>query len=187
MDGFFHLLRGEEPGEVLVSPEVSAVMTRLPSRVCPVVDPADGPRGHCPGLSPEDEDFLGWWRAWSPEASTMWLRPSSGPWKPWDSPSRNPGVSLLSPAEGSKDRSKESHSWSVAGSGSRSRSAARSRSFLVRWTEEGGRETASPIFVAADGAHVGILVIADQPRVGAREALEALRETGSRRDRHDHR
>jgi len=50
--------------------------------------------------------------------------------------------------------------------------------FLVRWSEEGGRETASPIFVAADGIHVGILVIADQPRVGAKEALEALRRDG---------
>jgi Cd2+/Zn2+-exporting ATPase len=49
---------------------------------------------------------------------------------------------------------------------------------LYRWSEEGGRETASPIFVAADGIHVGVLVIADQPRVGAKEALEALRRTG---------
>jgi Cd2+/Zn2+-exporting ATPase len=49
---------------------------------------------------------------------------------------------------------------------------------FLRWSEGGGRETASPIFVAADGAHVGIFVIADQPRVGAREALEALRGKG---------
>jgi len=49
---------------------------------------------------------------------------------------------------------------------------------LVRWSEGKGRETASPIFVAAGGAHVGILVIADQPRVGARKSLENLRNTG---------
>jgi Cd2+/Zn2+-exporting ATPase len=51
---------------------------------------------------------------------------------------------------------------------------------LVRWLEEGGREAASPVFVAADGAHVGVLVIADQPRPGARSALDALRDGGVR-------
>jgi Cd2+/Zn2+-exporting ATPase len=49
---------------------------------------------------------------------------------------------------------------------------------LIRWSEEGDRVTASPIFVAADGHHVGVLVIADQPRVGARAALAGLRGTG---------
>jgi Cd2+/Zn2+-exporting ATPase len=49
---------------------------------------------------------------------------------------------------------------------------------LVRWTESEERAASSPIFVAADGAHVGTLVIADQPRVGAREALDALRDLG---------
>jgi len=49
---------------------------------------------------------------------------------------------------------------------------------LLHWTEGSGRETASPIFVVADGSHVGTLVIADQPRPGAREALEAIRATG---------
>jgi Cd2+/Zn2+-exporting ATPase len=49
---------------------------------------------------------------------------------------------------------------------------------LLRWAEAEGRETSSPIFVAAEGAHVGILVIADQPRVGAREALADLKRAG---------
>jgi Cd2+/Zn2+-exporting ATPase len=49
---------------------------------------------------------------------------------------------------------------------------------LHEWTEGGGRETASPVFVAAHGVHAGVLLIADQPRPGARQALEAIREAG---------
>jgi Cd2+/Zn2+-exporting ATPase len=51
---------------------------------------------------------------------------------------------------------------------------------LARWLEEGGREAASPVFVAADGAPVGVLVIADRPRMGAREAIRRLRDQGIR-------
>jgi len=176
--GFFHLLRGEEPEEVLVSPEVAAIMTRLPSRVCPVVDPADGPRGHCPGLSPEDEDFLrlvaGLESRSEHHVAQAILRAVEAmgltvpePRSFESSPGRGiegtvEGISLVI---GRKEWVEERVGGPVP-------------DLFLRWSGGGGREAASPIFVAADGAHVGILVIADQPRAGARETLEALRRTG---------
>ena len=176
--GFLHLLRGDEPGEVLVSPEVAAIMTRLPSRVCPMVDPADGPRGHCPGLSREDEDFLrlvaGLESRSEHHVAQAILRAVEAlgltvpqPRSFQSSPGRGiegrvEGISLV---VGRKEWVEEHVGAPVP-------------DFLLRWSEGGGRETASPIFVAADGSHVGTLVIMDQPRVGAREALEALRRAG---------
>jgi len=176
--GFFHLLRGDGPGEVLVSPEVSAIMTRLPSRVCPVVDFEDGPRGHCPGLSTEDEDFLrlvaGLESRSEHHVAQAVLRAVEAlgltvpePREFESFPGRGiqgtvEGISLImGRREWVEDR--------VGGPVPK---------LLVRWSEGKGRETASPIFVAAGGAHVGILVIADQPRVGARKSLENLRNTG---------
>jgi Cd2+/Zn2+-exporting ATPase len=176
--GFFHLLRGEEPGEVLVSPEVAAIMTKLPARVCPMLDPVDGPRGHCPGLTREDEDFLrlvaGLESRSEHHVAQAILRAVEAlglsvpqPRSFESSPGRGiegrvEGISLVI---GRKEWVEERVGGPVP-------------NLLLRWSEGGGRETASPIFVAADGKHVGTLVIADQPRVGARETLGALRETG---------
>ncbi len=176
--GFFHLLKGEEPGEVLVSPEVAEIMTRLPARVCPVMETDGGPRGHCPGLTPEDEDFLrlvaGLESRSEHHVAQAILRAVealgltiSGP-RSFES---FPGLGVAGTVEGisllvgRKEWVEERTGKTVP-------------PLFLRWSEEGGRETASPIFVAADGVHVGILVIADQPRVGAKEALEALREGG---------
>lgn len=178
--GFFHLLKGAGPGEVMVSPEVAEVMTRLPSRVCPVADPPGGPRGHCPGLFPEDEDFLrlvaGLESRSEHHVAGAILRavealgltiPEPGSFESfpgWGVEGKVEGILL---AVGRKDWVEE-------------RVGRPAPEILLRWLEEGGREVASPIFVAADGAHIGAMVIADQPRVGARESLEALRKSGIR-------
>jgi Cd2+/Zn2+-exporting ATPase len=176
--GFFHLLKGQEPGEVLVSPEVAAVMTRLPARVCPVVDPEEGPRGHCPGLSLEDEDFLrlvaGLESRSEHHVAQAILRAVEAM-----------GLSVPEP------RSFESHpgrgiEGQVEGIpllvGRREwveeRVGGPAPELLFQWAESGGRETYSPIFVAAHGAHIGILVIADQPRIGVQATLEDLRSSG---------
>ena len=176
--GFFHLLKGDEPGEVMVSPEVSAIMTRLPSRICPVVDPAEGPRGHCPGLSPEDEDFLrlvaGLESRSEHHVAQAILRAVEALGLTVPEPrsfESSPGRGITGTVEGihlviGRKEWVEEHMGSPV------------PDLLLRWSEGGGREAASPIFVAADGAHVGTLVIADQPRVGARETLDALRRTG---------
>ncbi|MFH1763201.1 MAG: HAD-IC family P-type ATPase [Gemmatimonadota bacterium] len=176
--GFFHLLRGEEPGEVLVSPEVAAIMTRLPARVCPVVDPADGPRGHCPGLTREDEDFLrlvaGLESRSEHHVAQAILRavealgltvPQPRSFESFPGRGIEGTVEGISLVIGRKEWVEE-------------RVGETAPDLLLRWSEAGGREAASPIYVAADGAHVGTLVIADQPRVGARETLEALRRAG---------
>jgi Cd2+/Zn2+-exporting ATPase len=176
--GFFHLLKGQEPGEVLVSPEVAAVLTRLPARVCPVVDTTDGPRGHCPGLSLEDEDFLrlvaGLESRSEHHVAQAILRAVEAmglsvpePRSFESFPGRGiegqvEGISLL---VGRKEWVEERVGEPVPG-------------ILLRWAESGGRETSSPIFVAADGAHIGILVIADQPRNGVRATLDSLRKAG---------
>ncbi|MBT8396974.1 MAG: HAD-IC family P-type ATPase [Gemmatimonadetes bacterium] len=176
--GFFHLLKGAEPGEVLVSPEVAAIMTRLPARVCPVVEAEGGPKGHCPGLTPEDEDFLrlvaGLESRSEHHVAQAILRAVealgltvSQPRSFESFPGRGvagtvEGISLL---VGRREWVEEKVGEPVP-------------ELLLRWSTESGRETSSPIFVAADGAHVGILVIADQPRVGASEALRLLREGG---------
>jgi len=176
--GFFHLLKGEEPGEVMVSPEVAAIMTRLPSRVCPVMDPADAPRGRCPGLSPEDEDFLrlvaGLESRSEHHVAQAILRAVDAMGLTVPEPRRFdslPGrgiegsVERVSLLVGRKEWLEERVGMPVP-------------DLLVRWSETDGREAASPVFVAANGFHVGVLVIADQPRPGAREALDRLRRAG---------
>ncbi len=176
--GFFHLLKGDEPGEVLVSPEVAAIMTRLPSRVCPVVDPTHGPRGHCPGLSLEDEDFLrlvaGLESRSEHHVAQAILRAVEALGLTVPEPrsfESSPGQGIEGAVEGIT---------LVIGRREwvEDRVGEPVPDLLLRWSEGGGRETAYPIFVAADGAHVGTLVIADQPRVGARETLEDLRRSG---------
>ena len=178
--GFFHLLQGAGPGEVMVSPEVAEVMTRLPSRVCPVADPPEGPQGHCPGLFPEDEDFLrlvaGLESRSEHHVAGAILRaveamgltiPEPGSFESFPGRGVEGRVEGILLAAGRKDWVEE-------------RVGRPAPDILLRWLEEGGREAASPIFVAADGAHIGAIVIADQPRVGARESLEALRKSGIR-------
>jgi Cd2+/Zn2+-exporting ATPase len=153
-------------------------MTRLPERVCPVVDSAERPRGNCPGLSPEDEDFLrlvaGLESRSEHHMAQAILRAVEAmglsvpePRSFESSPGRGiegtvEGISLVI---GRKEWLEE-------------RLGAPVPTLLLQWSQEGERRTASPVFVAADGAHVGILVISDQPRVGAREAVEALRDSG---------
>ena len=176
--GFFHLLRGEGPGQVMVSPEVAEVMTRLPARVCPVVDPVHGPRGHCPGLSEEDEDFLrlvaGLESRSEHHVAQAILRAVEALGLTVPEPrsfESFPGQGVEGRVEGIRV-AVGNRKWIEE------RTGKPAPGILSRWLEEGGRETASPIFVAADGAHVGVLVIADQPRLGARDALELLRDSG---------
>lgn len=176
--GFFHLLKGEGTGEVLVSPEVAAIMTRLPSRACPVMDPAFAPRGRCPGLAPEDEDFLrlvaGLESRSEHHLAQAVLRAvdAMGLGVPQPRGFRShPGRGVEGTVEGIR---------MVVGRREwvEERVGEPVPDLLLRWCESDGREAASPIYVAADGAHVGTLVIADRPRIGAREALEALRRSG---------
>ena len=178
VSGFFHLLKGAEPGGVMVSPEVARVMTRLPARVCPAVGPPQEPRGRCPGMSLEDEDFLRlvaglesrsehhMAQAILRAVEAMGLSIS----QPRDFESY-PGEGVEGMVEGIR-MAVGRREWI------QERVGEKPPDILLRWLEEGGRHAASPVFVAADGAHVGVLVIADQPRPGAREALAALREEG---------
>lgn len=46
------------------------------------------------------------------------------------------------------------------------------------WAEAGRQHAATPVFVALDGRHAGAIAIADRPRPGVREALDALRASG---------
>jgi len=178
--GFFHLLKGPGPGEVMVSPEVAEVLTRLPSMVCPVADPPGGPQGHCPSLFPEDENFLrlvaGLESRSEHHVAQAVLRavealgltvPTPRSFESFPGRGVEGRVEGIHLAVGRKDWIEE-------------RVGSPAPKILLRWLGEGGRGTASPIFVAADGVHVGAMVIADQPRVGAKEALAALRESGIR-------
>jgi Cd2+/Zn2+-exporting ATPase len=179
--GFFHLLEGEETGEVMVSPEVNAIMTRLPSRVCPVMDPAEAPRGRCPGLAPVDEEFLRLVAGLESRSehhvaqAVLRLAEAMGLAIP------EPREFEAFPGRGVEGRVEGIHLMVGTREWVEEQSGRPVPDLLLRWTEEGGRETASPIFVIADGAHAGTLVIADQPRPHAREALDALRKGGVRK------
>jgi len=176
--GFFHLLKGEGPGQVMVSPEVAEVMTQLPSRVCPVVDPAQGPRGHCPGLLPEDEDFLRLVAGLESRSEHHVAQAILRAVEAMGLTTPEPRSFMSFPGQGVEGKVE----GILVAVGRREwiekRTGKAPPEILLRWLNEGGREAASPIFVAADGTHVGALVIADQPRVGAREALDALRSQG---------
>lgn len=178
--GFFHLLKGDGPEEVLVSPEVAEVMTRLPERVCPVMDPPHGPRGHCPGLGPEDEDFLrlvaGLESRSEHHVAQAILRavealgltiPEPRSFESYPGRGVEGTVEGIRIAVGRREWIEERIGRAAPG-------------ILLRWLEEGGRDAASPIFVAADGFHVGALVIADQPRLGARDVMRDLKAGGIR-------
>ncbi|MGM0668140.1 MAG: HAD-IC family P-type ATPase [Gemmatimonadota bacterium] len=179
--GFFHLLKGDAPGEVIVSPEVAEVMTRLPSRVCPVMDPSRGTMGRCPGLGPEDEDFLrlvaGLESRSEHHVAQAVLRAVEAMGLTVPEPrsfSSFPGRGVEGTVEGIKITLGR-REWVEE------RIGTAVPAILLRWLEEGGRSTASPIFVAADGSHVGAMVIADQPRPDAAAALANLRKGGIRK------
>ncbi len=176
--GFFHLLQGDNPRQMMVSPDVAQVMTRLPERVCPVVETTGGPRGHCPGLSLEDEDFLrlvaGLESRSEHHVAQAILRAVEALGLTIPEPrsfQSFPGLGIEGVVEGIE--------ISVGrGEWIEERIGSPAPEILSRWLEEGGREAASPVFVAAGGSHVGAFVIADQPRLGARETLNELRSTG---------
>ncbi len=178
VDGFFHLLRGDEPGEVLVNPAVSAVMIRLPSRVCPVVDPEDGPRGHCPGLSPEDEDFLRLVAGLESRSEHHVAQAVLRAVEAMGLTVPEPRSFASFPGEGIEGSVEGIHLVVGRREWVEEQVGSPVPEILSRWTESGGRETSSPVYVAADGAHAGTLVIADQPRPGVREALDSLRGMG---------
>ncbi len=176
--GFFHLLKGDGPRQVTVSPEVAEVMTHLPSRVCPMADPTEGARGHCPGLFPEDEDFLrlvaGLESRSEHHVAQAILRAVEAL-----------GLTIPEPRsfESFPGKGVEGRVEGILVSVGREewiqeRTGTAPPALLLKWLDEGGREAASPIFVAADGVPIGVFVIADQPRVGAREALDLLRAGG---------
>ena len=48
------------------------------------------------------------------------------------------------------------------------------------WLDVEGRRMATPVFVAIDGRHAGVFAVADRPRAGVREAVNALRALGVR-------
>jgi Cd2+/Zn2+-exporting ATPase len=176
--GFFHLLKGQDASQVMVSPEVAAVMTRLPARVCPVADPAEGPKGHCPGMQPEDEDFLRLVAGLESRSEHHVAHAILRAVEAMGLTVPGPRSFRSFPGQGVEGRVEGIHLAVGRREWLEERVGAPVPKLLVRWLEEGGRETASPVFVAADGTHVGVLVIADQPRVGAREALQRLRDRG---------
>jgi Cd2+/Zn2+-exporting ATPase len=178
VDGFFHLLKGEGPGVVKVSEEVADVMIHLPPRVCPASDPPEGPQGHCPGLFPEDEDFLrlvaGVESRSEHHVAQAVLRAVEAMGLSVPEPRHFdsfPGRGVEGTVEGIR-LTVGRREWvedQVGGP---------APDILLKWLSEGGREASSPIYVAADGSHIGAMVIADQPRRGAKESLKALREGG---------
>jgi Cd2+/Zn2+-exporting ATPase len=178
VDGYFHLLKGEGPGVVKVSDEVAEVVTHLPPRVCPASDPPEGPQGHCPGLFPEDEDFLrlvaGVESRSEHHVAQAVLRAVEAMGLTVPEPRQFesfPGQGIEGTVEGIR-LTVGRKSWVEE------RVGGPPPAILLKWLSEGGREASSPIFVAADGAHIGAMVIADQPRKGAKESLNALREMG---------
>lgn len=52
---------------------------------------------------------------------------------------------------------------------------------MRRWLSAEGRAGSTPIFAAIDGHHAGAVAVADRPREGAREAVEALKNLGVER------
>ncbi len=178
--GFFHLLRGGGPGEVLVSPEVAAVMVRLPAMVCPVMDSAPPARGHCPGLLPEDEDFLRLVAGLESRSEHHVAQAILRAVEALGLTLPEPRSFESYPGRGIEGRVEGIHLLVGRREWVEERVGAPTPPILLDWAEGGERETFSPVFVAADGFHAGILVIADQPRVGARESLQALRALGIR-------
>jgi Cd2+/Zn2+-exporting ATPase len=176
--GFFHLLEGDRGEEVMVSPEVAAVMTRLPTRICPVMDPADAPRGRCPGLAPEDEEFLRLVAGLEARSEHHIAQAVLRAVEAMGLAIPEPRAFRSFPGQGVEGRVLGIHLQVGHREWVEEKVGAPVPDLLDEWTEGRGRKTASPVFVAADGAHVGVLLIADQPRPGARRALEAIRDAG---------
>lgn len=176
--GFFHVLQGNSRREFRVSPEVSRVMTKLPQRACPLVDPSPAHRGRCPGLAPEDEELLrlvaGLESRSEHHAAKAIMRVAAAlelvvpPPREFVS---TPGsgvegvVEGIRLAVGRKEWVEEKVEAPVP-------------ELFLRWVEAEGRGAASPVFVAAQGRHVGVLVLADSVREGSRGALASLRALG---------
>ena len=176
--GFFHLLRGEDPGEVMVSPEVAAIMTQLPSRACPVMDPADAPRGKCPGLAPEDEDFLRLVAGLESRSEHHVAHAVLRAVEAMGLTVPRPRAFRSSAGSGVEGTVEGIHLTVGRREWVEERVGEPVPDLLLRWSMGEGREATSPVYVAADGIHVGTLVIADRPRPGAREAVEELRRLG---------
>lgn len=176
--GFYHLLAREKPGAVMVSPEIARVMTRLPNRVRPELRTASTPRGRCPGLGLEDEDFLalvaGVESRSEHHVAQAILRATRAMGLAVSEPQDFQAV----PGQGVRGRVEGvsllvgRRQWVEEGVGREVPDP------ILQWAETRGREGGSPIYVAADGAHVGILVIADQPRREAPGVMEDLRAQG---------
>jgi Cd2+/Zn2+-exporting ATPase len=180
--GFFHLLRGEGTRDVVVSPEVTAILTTLPTAVSVPDEGGSGARtrGRCPGLFPEDEEFLELVagletlsehhvaQALVRATEAMGLAiPDPQDFRSFPGQGVEGLVRGIRMAVGRQEWIEERVGRPVP-------------DLLLTWAGSGGREAASPIFVAANGSHIGTLVISDQPRPGARAALEALRRGGIR-------
>jgi Cd2+/Zn2+-exporting ATPase len=145
------------------------------------MDPEEGPRGHCPGLSLEDEDFLRLVAALESRSEHHVAQAILRAVEAMGLTVPEPRRFASFPGEGIEGVVEGIHLLVGRREWVEERVGSPVPEILVRWTEVGDRETSSPIFVAADGAHAGTLVIADQPRPGAREALESLREQGIER------
>lgn len=176
--GFFHVLQGDSRREFRVSPEVARIMTRLPHRACPLVDPSPALRGRCPGLAPEDEEFLrlvaGLESRSEHHAAKAILRVAAALELVVPPPrgfTATPGSGVEGVVEGIR-LAVGRREWVEEKAG------APVPELFLRWAEAEGRGAASPVFVAADGRHVGVLVLADGVRDGASQALASLRTMG---------
>lgn len=176
--GFFHLLRGEGTDGVEVSPEISAILTTLPSLQSSALAKEPAARGRCPGLFPEDEDFLSLVAGLEAKSehhvaqailravAAMGLYiPEVVGFESFPGQGVEGSVRGVRLTVGRKEWVEERVGQPVP-------------ALLQGWVAEGERRVASPVFVGADGAHIGTLVISDQPRMGAREAIQSLRGEG---------
>jgi Cd2+/Zn2+-exporting ATPase len=143
-----------------------------------VVDPADAPRGRCPGLAQEDEDFLRLVAGLEARSEHHVAQAILRAVEAMGLTIPEPRSFESFPGRGVEGKVEGIHLLVGHREWVEERTGRPVPDLLVHWTEGSGRETASPIFVVADEAHVGTLVIADQPRKGAREALNAIRATG---------
>jgi Cd2+/Zn2+-exporting ATPase len=178
LEGFFHLLKGDKKREVVVSPEVAEILTTLPAEVSPPHDHGDPSRGKCPGLFPEDEDFLRLVAGLEGKSEHHVAQAVLRAVEAMGLSIPDPSEFQSFPGQGVEGVVQGIHLTVGRREWVEERVGSPVPGFLLAWVSGAGRESASPIFVAADGAHIGTLVISDQPRLGARQALEALRRGG---------
>jgi Cd2+/Zn2+-exporting ATPase len=176
--GFYHLLAPEAPGAVTVSPEIADVMTRLPTRACPVVRSGDARRGHCPGMNPEDEDFLRLVASLESRSEHHLARAVLRAVEAMGLSISRPREFRAHPGLGVEGRVEGIHLRVGRREWVEDRVGAPVPEAVLRWGRSGGREVGTPVFVAADGAHVGMIVVADRPRPGAANVVRRLRDQG---------